>query len=160
MLNLKHTLLFTPSEWNIAGTYYHESQQKVSITGKGSIHHDTHYWYSHIQIQMDLHPSTNIQVDFTIRPFQYTATTWEANNSVFGNSHGKFILMGDRILSISESYDLQYSGVEYYQQIDEKTYSIHGVLLKGNRKISSWILECVQYERTNHITPHQKTQCL
>lgn len=160
MLNLKHTLLFTPSDWNIAGTYHHSSQQKVSITGKGSVHHGEHYWTSQIQVEFDLNPPTTLQVDFRIRPFQHTATTWEAKNTIFGDLYGKFIIMGNYIQSIYETLDLKYSGVELYHKIDETTYHNQGVLLKGNRKISSWDLKCVQCEKSNHITSHQKTQCL
>ncbi|MEI6314101.1 MAG: hypothetical protein WCO89_04470, partial [Syntrophus sp. (in: bacteria)] len=58
-----------------------------------------------------------------------------------GKMLGSFIIVDDSIISIFASEDSAFQGTEYWRLIDDDRYSNRGCLLRGDKKISSWVVE-------------------
>jgi hypothetical protein len=80
---------------------------------------------------------------YDIVPFSRNArsTHWTSNNPAVGALRGRFILVGDAILSSYASPTGRYRGFEALQQIDPARYTVRGTLLEEDKVISTWALD-------------------
>ena len=76
------------------------------------------------------------------------STHWSSQNSSVGRLNGRFVIVGDSILSMCSSATGRYRGVECIQRIDTMRYSARGTLLEEDRVLSTWSLEI---ERTQAL---------
>ena len=65
-------------------------------------------------------------------------TFWSSTNPALGTLLGKFMIIGDTILSSYTSEDGQYSGSESLIFVDKKTYKNRGFVFHNKKKLSSW----------------------
>lgn len=76
------------------------------------------------------------------------STHWTSRNSSVGRLNGRFVIVGDSILSMCSSPTGRYRGVECVQRVDTMRYSARGTLLEEDRVLSTWSLEI---ERTQAL---------
>jgi hypothetical protein len=69
------------------------------------------------------------------------ATPWTSKSASFGTLSGRFIVIGDVILSAYESPTSRYRGQDTIIRRDDKRYSARGVLLDGGKILSAWRIE-------------------
>jgi phosphate-selective porin len=65
---------------------------------------------------------------------------------VLGALRGRFVIVGDSILSSYSSPTLRYRGFECIQQRDARRYSVRGAMLEEDKLISSWALELTRIQ--------------
>ena len=80
---------------------------------------------------------------YEIVPFSPGAlsTHWTALNPAIGAIRGRFVLVGDAILSFYASPTGRYRGFECIQQRERARYSVRGSLLEEDKVVSVWVLE-------------------
>jgi hypothetical protein len=80
---------------------------------------------------------------YEIQPFApgNIATPWTSKSASFGTLHGRFILLGDAILSTYESATGRYRGQDTILRRDERRYSARGALFDGGKLVSAWSFE-------------------
>ena len=80
---------------------------------------------------------------YEIVPFTPGArsTHWSSSNPVLGTLAGRFVVVGDSILSFYANPTGRYRGYECMQQLDERRYSVRGAMMEEDKVISTWALE-------------------
>jgi hypothetical protein len=80
---------------------------------------------------------------YEIVPFSPGArsTHWTALNPAIGALRGRFVIVGDSILSFYASATGRYRGFESLLRRDRARYSVRGSLLEEDKLVSSWSLE-------------------
>ena len=80
---------------------------------------------------------------YEIVPFSPGArsTHWTALNPTIGALRGRFVIVGDSILSFYASATGRYRGFESLLRRDGHRYSVRGSLLEEDKLVSSWSLE-------------------
>jgi hypothetical protein len=69
------------------------------------------------------------------------STHWSALNPAIGALRGRFVVVGDTILSFYASPSGRYRGFESIQQRSSTRYNVRGSLLEEDKLLSSWALE-------------------
>jgi hypothetical protein len=69
------------------------------------------------------------------------STHWIALNPAIGALRGRFVLVGDSILSFYASATGRYCGFESLQRRDGLRYAVRGSLLEEDKLLSTWVLE-------------------
>jgi hypothetical protein len=69
------------------------------------------------------------------------ATAWTSKSATLRSLHGRFLVVGDAILSAYESATARYRGQDTILRRDERHYSARGALFDGGRLISAWAVE-------------------
>jgi len=77
---------------------------------------------------------------YSIAPIsdQTDYTQWTSENPDLGKLIGKFMIVGDTILSSYISENGLYSGAESLLKIDDNKYLNRGFAFHGKKKLSSW----------------------
>ena len=80
---------------------------------------------------------------YEIAPFSPGArsTHWTSNNPAVGALRGRFVVVGDAILSFYSSPTGRYRGYESIQQRDAMRYTVRGSLLEEDKLLSTWALD-------------------
>ncbi len=138
---MNHTFLFKEGYWQSSGTYTDSDNKTNNAEGFSNIIHNEDKWILNGSLQViDGDNSREINNLYEITPVDKECHTasWFAENPSIGKLNGLFAIIGDVILSTFSSEEKQYSGVECIIRIDDDNYSIRGILLQEERKISSW----------------------
>ena len=69
------------------------------------------------------------------------STHWSSSNPVLGTLAGRFVVVGDAILSFYANPTGRYRGYECIQQLEERRYSVRGAMMEEDKVISTWALE-------------------
>jgi hypothetical protein len=148
---MNHTFLFKKGYWQTSGIYTDSDNITNNAEGFSNIVHNEDKWILDSSLQVsDGDNSREITNLYEITPVDeecHTASWFSVNPSV-GKLNGLFAIIGDVILSTFSSEDKQYSGVECIIRIDDDNYSIRGVLLYGEKKISSWSTSLKRVEQS------------
>ena len=83
---------------------------------------------------------------YEIAPFSPGArsTHWTSNNPAVGALRGRFVVVGDAILSLYASPTGRYRGYECIQQRDAMRYTVRGSLLEEDKLLSTWALDLIR----------------
>jgi len=137
---LQHTFLFEEATWEATGTYYAESQQPIPASGKVKIIHEQDDWINEGVMELAIPSTQPIYNRYEIIPFESDkdSTSFTSLNPALGKIHGKFIIVGDTIISIYNTNDMTFRGTEFISKVNDDLYYAKGVLLHNDQKISSW----------------------
>ena len=80
---------------------------------------------------------------YEIAPFAQGnfATSWSSQSASFGTLHGRFLVLGDAILSAYESATGRYRGQDTILRRDARHYSARGAMFEGTKLVSAWLME-------------------
>lgn len=136
---MRHTYLFSEGVWNAEGTFIDKHQQPYSVTGRINILHKETQWLNYMHIKMFSKQPFQFHLNYVVTPFQTNEVTeWECFNSLIGIFRGKYIIEDDSIINIYRTNKKGNCVVEYYTQIDNAIYDLHGTYLDGEKEIISW----------------------
>jgi hypothetical protein len=87
-------------------------------------------------------PPVEIRNVYVIDPFEGNRelSRWTSQNPALGVLLGRFVLVGDSILSVYRSEAGEWAGMEYLKQDGEPLYRNRGALMRGDAKVSSWVV--------------------
>lgn len=137
---MQHTFFYQEAEWKADGHYYDQFSVEKIARGKTVILHRPDQWVAVAFLQVLFDTPVEVKNDYDIIPFKGGSdkTTWVSQNPSIGTFYGSFVIVKESILSSFYTEDYTYTGSECLIQLDENSYESRGLLLKDNRKMSSW----------------------
>jgi len=141
---MNHTFLFLEGIWIAHGHYFDDSDCALPFEGMTRIMHLEALWIN--EGEMEIKAGDNpikIYNRYEIVPFREGRyiTTWESPNPDLGILLGRFIIVGDTIISTCRSKNGEYAGIEFLLKASDTHYKNRGVFFKGNDKLSSWSID-------------------
>jgi hypothetical protein len=135
-----HTFLFEPARWQADGIFIDPAGQTLPMAGHTVILHGEGIWSLTGKIHLTGEATVEIVNDYRIIPFPpgELQTTWTSHNQAFGTLKGRFVVIGNTILSSFDSDDRQFHGTEWLRRLDADNYENRGVLFAGERLLSAW----------------------
>ena len=137
---LRHTYIFNEGKWNAKGLYYDHEANQFEVIGETIIKHLKDEWILDGFMELKTKKPIRFFNKYSIIPKQRDKdyTIWTSVNPAIGKLNGKFMIIGDTILSSYISEDGVYSGSESLYRINENKYLNRGFAFNGEEKLSSW----------------------
>jgi hypothetical protein len=138
-----HTFLFREGAWRAAGEYRDGAGVATPVDGETRVRHETGRWVSESVVRVKSNPPQEHRNRTEIAPFSAgsQSTHWSGENPAIGTLNGRFVIVGDAILSFYASATQRYRGFECMQQKDARRYVVHGAMLDQDKVVSTWVLE-------------------
>lgn len=138
-----HRFLLQEGLWRCAGELLDGAGKRIPVEGEAHIRHYPEQWVYEGVLRAPGNPPLEQRTVYEIRPMApgNFATPWTSKSAAFGTLHGRFIVLGDAILSAYESATGRYRGQDTMMRRDERHYSARGTLLDGGRFLSAWSIE-------------------
>ncbi len=140
---MEHTYLFAEGVWEIGGSYFDERGKPIPVWGRTTVEHRTDRWFVRGVTKLLYSPPIEYQNNYELDPWKQgeETTAWRSFNPATGTFLGVFMRVADSILSSFTSEKDEYSGYEYFLQIDENTYRNRGFSFRRGDKLSSWAVD-------------------
>ncbi|HOM03198.1 MAG TPA: hypothetical protein PLH43_10265 [Acetivibrio sp.] len=137
---MKHTYIFEEGNWKAEGLYFDHENNCVGVYGETSIKHLKDEWILDGFMELKTENPIRFFNKYSIKPIsdRKDYTSWTSENPALGKLIGKFMIIGDTILSSYISENGIYSGTESLFKIDENTYLNRGFAFNRENKLSSW----------------------
>jgi hypothetical protein len=112
----------------------------VDVFGETAIEHGDKVWSLNGFMELKRDEPVRFYNNYTIQPILpgRDHTAWTSVNPSLGTLVGRFMIVGDIILSRYRSEDGKYSGTESLRMVDPKTYENRGFAFQESNKLSSW----------------------
>ena len=138
-----HTFLLKEGLWRSEGEFLDGAGKRTAVSGEAHIRHHPDKWVYEGVLRAATVPPTEHRTVYEIQPMApgNFATPWTSKSAAFGTLHGRFIVVGDAILSAYESATGRYRGQDTILQRAERHYSARGTLLDGGKILSAWNFE-------------------
>ena len=143
MASIEHSFLLKEGLWRSEGEFMDGMGKAMAVQGEADIRHHPDKWvYEGVMRTASVPPAEHRTV-YEIQPMApgNFATPWTSKSTSFGTLHGRFIVVGDVILSAYESATGRYRGQDTLIRRDDKRYSARGALLDGGKLLSAWRIE-------------------
>jgi hypothetical protein len=139
---VRHTFLFEPATWSTAGTFWRGDGEALDASGRTEITHRPECWLLSGTLKVLSAPPAEFLFAYRIEPPSKESGTirWTAEDPTLGRLQGTFTVIGDGIVSVYRCEASGYHGTEHLGRIDPGCYRSAGVLLLGDRRLSSWDL--------------------
>jgi hypothetical protein len=139
----EHTFLLKEGFWRGEGDFLDGAGQRTAVAAEAHIRHYPDKWVYEGVLRTVASPPVEHRTVYEIQPLApgNFATPWTSKSASFGTLHGRFIVVGDAILSAYESATGRYRGQDTILRRDARHYSARGVLFDGGRIVSAWRLE-------------------
>ena len=147
-MSTRHTFLFEPAVWGAEGTFFDAAGQAVPLVGETRVTHTEKGWRNEGRVRVLTNPPLIIENRYNIIPFTpgRDTTSWVSVNPALGQLSGRFILVGESILSLFESKAGEHKGGEVLIKESDESYRGRGALLARGGKVSSWLLTLTRTE--------------
>ena len=140
---VEHTFLLKEGLWRSEGEFVDGSGKRTAVSGEAHIRHYPDKWVYEGAMRAATVPPTEHRTVYEIQPMAAGnfATPWTSKSAAFGTLHGRFIVVGDAILSSYESATGRYRGQDTILRRDERSYSARGAMFDGGKLLSAWSFE-------------------
>ena len=140
---MEHTFLLKEGLWRSEGEFLDGAGNRTGVAGEAHIRHYPDKWVYEGVLRTRTASPHESRTLYDIQPLVAGnfATTWTSRSASFGTLHGRFIVVGDAILSNYESATGRYRGQDSLLWRDEKRYSARGALFDGGKILSAWTVE-------------------
>lgn len=139
----EHTFLFKEGLWRVAGEFLDATGKGTEVDGEAQIRHYPDKWLYEGLLRAKTVPPRETRNVYEIVPFApgNFATSWSSQSASFGTLQGRFLVLGDAILSAYESATGRYRGQDTVVRRDARHYSARGALFDGGKLLSAWTFE-------------------
>ena len=143
---VQHTFLLKEGLWRSEGEFFDGTGNRIAVAGEANIRHYPDKWVYEGVLRTATSPPGEHRTVYDIQPLApgAFATAWSSKSASLGTLHGRFLLIGDAILSTYESATGRYRGQDTIVRRDDKHYSARGALLDGSKILSAWSIELRQ----------------
>ena len=143
MAETTHSFLLKEGLWRSEGEFVDGAGKRTAASGEAHIRHHPDKWIYEGVMRAATVPPTEHRTVYEIQPMApgNFATPWTSKSAAFGTLHGRFIVIGDAILSAYESATGRYRGQDTILRRDERHYSARGTVLDGGKILSAWSFE-------------------
>jgi hypothetical protein len=141
--SVEHTFLFREGLWRAEGEYWDGTGSLTAVEGQAQVRHYPDKWvYEAVLRTMTAQPRETKTL-YEIHPLApgNLATTWTSKSAALGTLRGRFLVVGDAILSAYESATGRYRGQDTILARDERRYSARGALFDGGKLLTAWAVE-------------------
>ena len=140
---MEHTFLFKEGLWRSEGEFFDGAGNRIAVAGEAHIRHYPDRWVYEGVLRTATSQPVEHRTVYEIQPMApgNFATTWICKSASFGTLHGRFMVVGDAILSAYESATGRYRGQDTIIRRDDRCYSARGALLDGGKILSAWRVE-------------------
>lgn len=137
---MKHSYIFEEGNWKATGLYFDHTSNVVEVYGETTIKHLKDEWVLDGFMELKIENPVRFFNKYSIVPMpdKKDYTKWTSENPALGKLIGKFMIIGDTILSSYISENGIYSGAESLFRINENKYLNRGFAFNGENKLSSW----------------------
>lgn len=139
----EHTFLVREGLWRASGEFFDGTGKVTDVEGEAHIRHYPDKWVYEGVLRTVAKIPVEHRTVYEIQPMApgNFATPWTSKSASFGTLHGRFIVVGDAILSAYESATGRYRGQDTMLRRDERRYSARGALMDGGKLLSAWSIE-------------------
>jgi hypothetical protein len=139
----EHTFLLKEGLWRCAGEFLDDAGKRTAVVGEAHIRHYPDKWVYEGALRTATVPPVEHRTVYEIQPLApgNFATLWTSRSANFGTLHGRFIVLGDAILSAYESATGRYRGQDTILRRDDRHYSARGAMHDGGKILSAWSFE-------------------
>jgi len=139
----EHTFLLREGVWRAEGEYFDALGKRTAVEGEAEVRHYPDKWISASVMRTRAPVPVESRSAYEIVPFARgnLATPWSSQSPTLGGLNGRFLLLGDAILSTWESATGKFRGTETLLLRDPAHYSARGALFDGGKLMSAWIVE-------------------
>jgi hypothetical protein len=140
---VEHRFLFKEGLWKLSGEFFDGTGNRVEIEGQAAIRHYPDRWIYEGDLRTKTSPPQDSKNIYEIQPFapgNFT-TGWTSQSATLGTLRGRFLVLGDAILSSYESATGRYRGQDTILRREERHYSGRGALFDNGKLISAWAVE-------------------
>ncbi|MEW6689082.1 MAG: hypothetical protein AB1452_08345 [Pseudomonadota bacterium] len=139
----EHTFLFQEGLWRVTGEFLDATGKATGVEGEAHIRHYPDKWVYEGTLRAGTVPPRESRNVYEIVPFApgNFATAWTSQSASFGSLQGRFLVLGDAILSAYESATGRYRGQDTIVRRDPRHYSARGALFDGGKLLSAWTME-------------------
>lgn len=143
---MEHSFLLKEGLWRSEGEFFDGAGDRMEVAGEAQFRHYPDKWLYEGVLRTASTPPVEHRTVYEIAPLApgSYATAWTCKSASFGTLHGRFILVGDAILSNYQSATGRYRGQDTILRRDDKHYSARGALLDGSKILSAWSVELRQ----------------
>jgi hypothetical protein len=140
---MEHTFLFREGLWRAEGEFYDGAGTRTGVEGEAHIRHYPDKWIYEGVLRTRAAKPVEQRTLYDIHPFApgNLTTSWTSKSASIGTLRGRFLVVGDAILSAYESATGRYRGQDTIVRRDERHYSARGALFDGARLMSAWAVE-------------------
>lgn len=140
---VSHSFLLKEGLWRSSGEFVDGAGKLTKAEGEAHIRHYPDRWVYEGVMRTATVPPAEHRTVYEIQPMPpgNFATPWTSKSAAFGTLNGRFIVVGDAILSAYESATGRYRGQDTILRRDERHYSARGTLLDGGKILSAWSFE-------------------
>ena len=99
---MKHTYLFEPGVWGVAGTFWRADGEELKAAGRTEIAHRPECWLLSGKLKVLSSPPVEFVHAYWIEPPgpQGGSVRWTFENAMFGKLQGRYSVIGPSILSV------------------------------------------------------------
>ena len=140
---VSHSFLLKEGLWRSEGEFVDGAGKRTAVAGEAHIRHYPDKWVYEGALRVATVPPVEHRVVYEIQPMApgNFATPWTSKSASFGTLHGRFIVVGDAILSAYESATGRYRGQDTILMRDDRHYSARGAMFDGGKILSAWSFE-------------------
>lgn len=139
----EHTFLLKEGVWRAEGEYIDALGKRTEVEGEAELRHYPERWMFASVMRTRAPKPVESHSAYEIVPLARgnLATPWTSQSPTLGALNGRFLLLGDAILSTWESATGRFRGSETLLQRDAAHYSARGALFDGGKLLSAWVVE-------------------
>ena len=140
---MEHTFLLLEALWRTEGEFFDGTGNRAQVEGQASIRHYPEKWIYEGSLRTVGARPVEHRTIYEIQPLApgNLATGWTSSSASLGSVPGRFLIVGDSILSAYESATSHSHGQDTIVRRDELHYSARGALFDGGKLISAWAIE-------------------
>jgi hypothetical protein len=140
---VEHSFLFREGLWRSEGEFFDAVGSVIKVAGEAHVRHYPDRWLYEGVLRTQTSQPAEHRTVYEIQPPApgNFAMPWTSKSAAFGTLHGRFIVVGDAILSAYESATARYRGQDTILRREEKRYAARGALFDGGKLLSAWTIE-------------------
>jgi hypothetical protein len=143
---MEHTFLLRPGLWRAEGEFFDAIGNLTGVEGSAEVRHYPDRWIYEGLLRTLTPTPQETRTLYEIHPLApgALATHWSSSSATLGTLRGRFLILGDALLSSYESATGRYRGQDTLFARDARRYSARGALFDGARLLSAWSVELVK----------------
>ena len=143
---MEHTFLLRAGLWRVEGEFLDGIGNLSGVEGTAEVRHYPDKWIYEGVLRTLTPTPKETRTLYEVYPLASGAfaTHWTSSNPALGTLRGRFLVLGDAILSSYESATGRYRGQDTLLLRDERRYSARGALFDGARLLSAWSVELLR----------------
>lgn len=138
----KHTFLFNPAVWEVAGNLIDQSGSTYPLEGITRVEHKKNLWMNDLMMKVPNGPGVEFYNFVELNPIaeDQQIAQWKSKNPNLGDITGSLFLSGDEMFIDWSADDGKHTGKIHLHMIDKQNYTHDGFVFRGKERLLNWKL--------------------